>query len=120
MSTEEKCPECFGHRGLPRMLHDQELPRECSNEFHKTVLASVLEMPSPEPAQERAPQPQSQQAILKPVCPHCGVEGKIAGGMTDLGPFKVIVVRCGNTECRKILGMFQPLGLEMVPPPAVH
>lgn len=116
MSSEDRCPECHGYRGLPRILHDQEEKRECSNAFHKSA-APVLEFPSPETEQPAPPPPEPPKEALKPVCPHCNQEGKIAGGMTDFGPFKVVVVRCGNNECRKILGIFQPLGLEMVPPP---
>lgn len=124
MSSEERCTECGGYRGLPRILHnDEENPKECTNHFHKT-LAPVIDFPERtepaiQPAANAPAQPkQSAPSPLKPVCPHCNTEGKIAGGMTDFGPFKVVVVRCGNEQCRKILGVFQPLGLEMVQPPS--
>lgn len=117
----DRCPECSGHRGLPRIMHDQDEPRECANEFHKTA-APVIEFPvAPEESQPnvaaQSEPAQPKQVIRKPVCPYCLTEGKIAGGLTDLGPFKVVVVRCGNEECRKIFGIFQPLGMEMMQPP---
>jgi hypothetical protein len=118
MTTEERCPECNGYRGLPRILHDQDEPRECAHAFHKSV-APIAEFPgaaksqAPPAPTESAPTP---TVMLKPVCPHCGHEGSIAGAMTQLGPFQVMVIRCGNGQCRKILGAFQALGLEMMPP----
>ncbi len=118
--TEEKCPECFGFRGLPKILHDQDEPRECANDFHKSM-APIVEFPAPEIQQpEDVPAPSAmQQTVRKPICPYCGSDGKIFGSLTDLGPFKIMVVSCGNNDCRKFLGVFQPLGLEMVQTPGV-
>src|SRR5271157_1359303 len=121
MSNDPKCPDCGGYRGLPRMLHDEEEPRECANPFQPEPAPPVVE-DEPEPA--RGPQLVDSTpgtTIPKPVCPYCGVEGKIHGNMTQMGPINVMVVRCGNNECRKVLGCFQPLMFEqqqMMPMPA--
>lgn len=120
MSEEARCTQCGGFRALPRILHhDEDHPKECDDPFHSEP-APVVEFPGPvevpQPPAAEAPQPMRS----RPVCPHCGCEGSIRGTMTTLGPFKVFAVFCGNNDCRKYLGFFQPLGLEMVPPPGVH
>jgi hypothetical protein len=116
--AEERCPECLGHRGLPRMLHDRDEPRECANEFHKT-LAPVIEMPLSVTEPTTEPVPSAQPPGTKPICPYCSCEGKVVGSMTTLGSaaasFKVMAVYCAS--CHKYLGFFQPLSLEMMPPP---
>lgn len=122
MSDEAKCPECNGFRALPRMLHDQEEPRECSHAFHKEMPA-VIEFPTPAAPEGQAtetPAPvEPAPTIQKPVCPHCGVEGKIRGSLTTLGPIQVMIVSCGNPDCRKIFSAFQPLSMQTVAPPGM-
>jgi hypothetical protein len=97
------------------MLHDQDEPRECADEFHKTP--APVEAPMPESMPEPVSKPVLQSPSNKPVCPHCGSpEGKILGSMTTLGGrFKVMAVYCA--ACHKYLGFFQPLELEVIPPP---
>ena len=120
MSQDERCPECSGHRGLRRMVDMMsDTPHECTNAFHDEVpVAEVVEFPGPaQPAEPEQAAPKS--TIPKPVCPYCLAEGKIFGQSTTLGPIQIMVVRCGNNECRKILGIFQPLMFEqqqMMPP----
>lgn len=116
MADEERCPECHGHRGLPRMRFDQDPPTECEHPFHKEPPPTVVEFPGPSnPTVAPVASPQS-----KPVCPYCEKEqDRIAGGSVSLGPVMVMVIRCQH--CRKILGMFQALGMqpvEMPPGPA--
>lgn len=122
MTDEERCPECGGYRTLPRILHDQDEPRECSHGFHKSETPAVLEFPSSEPKpQSKQPEPEPLRPNTTPVCPYCGCEGRIRGSMTSLGGGKINVfaVYCGNNDCRKYLGFFQPLQLELMPPPTV-
>jgi hypothetical protein len=104
--AQAKCPNCGGYRGLPRMLHDQDEPRECSNPFHKeaevplvieednVTMTATVEIVPPK--------------LGNPICPYCMTEG-LRGRQTQLGPFFIMVVRCANEECRKILGIF-PIG----------
>jgi hypothetical protein len=116
MSDEPRCEECGGPRTLPRILYyDQDNPLECTNAFHKTE-APVLEFPSQEPPAQAPPEPPAVPAkeVVRPICPHCGCDGKIRGSMTNLGPIKVMAVIC--SECHKYIGFFQPLGLELVQP----
>ena len=126
MSDDPRCPECLGLRGLPRILHDQDTPRECANPFHGEE-PPVVTAPEPQPGPVAVPDPPApapeipKQSVAKPICPYCLTEGKIYGNMTTLGDFEVCVVRCGNNDCRKILFGFQALQLHMAPPPgAVH
>jgi hypothetical protein len=123
--NEARCPECGGYRGLPRMLHHDDTPMECADPFHSEK--EVIEFPSPAAAEAvdtsappppPAPAPTAEQESLwkRPICPYCGQEGKIIGSLTDLGPMKVMVIRCASDDCRKMLGFFQPLGLEMLAP----
>lgn len=126
MSGEERCPECSGYRGLPRILHDTDEPRECSNEFHKSEPVAeqsggspVLEFPGRQETPAEQPPHPPVAAVLKPVCPYCLTEAMIHGNQATIGPFEVCVVRCGNVDCRKILGVFQALQLQMMPPPGL-
>lgn len=119
--SEQKCPECNGFRGLPRMLHHDEIPKECDNAFHKTeapiepepepenekVLPEVLQMPTPGPPAQKVP---------NPVCPFCETEVTIQGKKTIFGPYQVMVIQCG--ACRKVLGGFQILDLQPMPMPS--
>jgi hypothetical protein len=121
MSTDARCPVCNGFRQLPRILHDGDVPRECSDPFHK-MEAPIEVAPDPIVELPQAPAPQPEAAakaatIPKPVCPYCGVEGRIFGQIVGLGSLQVCVVRCANNECRKILFGFQPLEFQMAPPP---
>jgi hypothetical protein len=130
MAENDRCPACGGFRGLPRMLHDDDSPKECADAFHSAK--DVIEFPSPaeaeavdtsappDPAPAPTQSPETQESLRKrPICPYCGQEGKIIGSLTDLGPMKIMVVRCASDDCRKILSMFQPLGLEMLAPPGL-
>jgi hypothetical protein len=115
MADEPRCPECMGHRGLPRMIHDGDDPRECTNLFHSEIVA-----PEPELEQEQietaAPVP------LKPttgnsaaVCPYCGANPcNLKGKQGMIGPAMIIIVRCANDACQKFLGIV-PLGLASGP-----
>jgi ssDNA-binding Zn-finger/Zn-ribbon topoisomerase 1 len=124
MADEERCPQCGGYRGLPRMLDmTSDAPHECANEFHKSeapVEAEVIEFPSqPNTAPEQAQTSVSANPVQKPLCPYCGAEGKTKGQMTSYmnGKIEVVVVSCA--ECRKILFGFQALQLHMMPPPGL-
>jgi hypothetical protein len=95
-------------------------PHECEDPFHKETppLAEVIDFPQPNTAPQQtapAPAPQAQPVVGNPVCPHCGEEQGIHGKMTRLGPFQVMVVCCRNQNCRKILGAFQALEMQMIP-----
>ncbi len=124
MSSVEKCPECGGYRGLPRILHhDQDNPKECDHVFHSTEApievapepAEVLQFPTAQQIAD-APPPEPKP-VIRPVCPYCGSEeGRLVLGMTNIGPFQVAVVRCGKEDCRKILFGFQALQMQTVPP----
>lgn len=114
MSEEAKCPECGGFRGLPRMLYDNETPRECSDPFHKET-PNVIEFP--QIAEETAGTSDSEapQVILDPICPYCGADPvHLRGRQTHLGPVIFMVVRCANDNCRKTLGLI-PLGMMQAP-----
>ena len=121
MSDEQKCPECNGFRGLPRMLHDEDSPRECSNAFHKT--SDVI--PFPEQMQEKQPATAPTEAasapkVPDPVCPYCGADPcNLKARTLKMGPFDLMLVRCANDECRKTLAVF-PVGInspaQMGPP----
>jgi hypothetical protein len=121
MAEDPRCPDCGGYRGLPRMLHHEDTPVECSNPFHSETPAPVVEeeksnvVEMPAPAAAAAPAVPAEPKQL-PICPYCNEIGKIGGHLTNLGPVEVMVVTCRN--CHKILGAFQPLMLQMQPPPA--
>jgi len=93
------------------MLHEDETPKECSDPFHSDVPQFIPEteiLPAPEPQ----PAPAAAQAPKKgnPVCPYCSTESGIMGMQIQMGPFSIMVIRCPNEDCRKILGAF-PLGM---------
>lgn len=118
--ADARCPECMGHRGLPRLIHDGDEPKECANPFHTEVVA-----PEPEPEPEKKTLPPEQPVApptLSPtgsmtVCPYCGADPmliKASKGM--IGPALILMVRCGNDNCRKMVGIV-PLGLAGPPMP---
>jgi hypothetical protein len=128
MTDEERCPQCMGRRGMPRIRFDVEPQVECDDPFHKTEppasASAPIEFPGPADAvttKSAEPGPTKEDVAPDlapghlPVCPHCNREGKITGATTGLGPYKVMVIRCGYSDCRKILGAFQPLDIQMVP-----
>ena len=114
MSDEQKCPECSGFRNLPRILHDQETPHECSHEFHR--LPEVIKFPkipdtAPEAAQAQELTPPPVQ-VPNPVCPYCGADPHNLKARTlKMGPYELLIVRCANDECRKTIGVF-PVGYD--------
>ena len=123
MTVEERCPHCGDYRALPRILHDDpDNPAECTDAFHKSEApAQVLEFPSPAPevAEPPVPEPAAvpQTQISKPLCPYCGVRGKLNAKLTTFGGIEVMIVACGNPDCEKILFGFQPLRMQMIQPP---
>jgi len=130
MSETDRCPECQGYRGLPRMVDmTSDNPHECSNGFHKEApvadVAEVIEFPQANtaPVQEgtgSAPAPQEQAGLPvvgNPICPYCGESHGINGKMTRLGPFQVMVIMCRNPNCRKVLGAFQAFEMQLVATP---
>jgi len=121
--ADERCPTCQGYRGLPRMVDmTSDNPHECIDPFHKETpppAEEVIESPNAAAQEVQAPAqppaPQQQRMMGNPVCPYCGEERGIHGKMTRLGPFQVMVVCCGNPDCRKIVGTFQALEMQMIP-----
>lgn len=120
--ADDRCPECGGYRGLPRMLHDQDTPRECSNEFHKE--SNVVEFKVPQEAppaaeQEQPPLPPPEQLgvqVPMPKCPHCDADdgGFYAkGGQLAHGRIQLVIICC--KRCHKPWGVTQVLELQMVP-----
>ena len=120
--SDEKCPECGGFRGLPRILHDDpENPKECDNQFHKTVeLPEFVPFPIQDVSQgvnvsakEETPMPRSN--VPNPICPYCGADPcNLKARTLKMGPFELMLVRCANDECRKTIGIF-PVGFESGP-----
>src|SRR5271167_3537457 len=114
-SSEDRCPECGGYRGLPRMLHDQDEPRECSDPFHKSEPPAVIEFPGKEEPMAATEQPQPQPGPRQdpPISPYCAGQ-MIAGKTIQMGPFELLLIFCGT--CKKILSAIQPLQLQQVTP----
>lgn len=119
--ADEKCPECGGFRGLPRILHDDpENPKECNNEFHRTAeLPEVIPFPIQDVAQgvnvvakEETNMPGSAKFVPNPICPYCGADPcNLKARTLKMGPFELLLVRCANDECRKTISVF-PVAFE--------
>jgi len=132
--ADERCPECSGYRGLPRIVDmTSDTPHECTHAFHKEPPppeppSQVIEFPQQPHAENTAPvqgQPAASEPAPginpagNPLCPWCGEEGGIVGKSTRLGPFLVMVVMC--RRCHKIVGTFQAFDMQLVQPPTqVH
>lgn len=124
--ADDRCPECGGYRGLPRMLHDQEVPRECSHEFHKQADVVEFKLPTKEPepkaiqpeAPLEAPSDQVQKRFPNPECPFCdATDGRFFMKMTDLANGQLTIAVACCQHCRKVWGITQVLQLQMMPPP---
>jgi hypothetical protein len=110
--AELKCPDCGGFRGLPRVLHDREEPYECQNQFHKEPEPIIPD----DDSVTIAPVEAIPKKSTHPICPYCGTEG-LKGTQTVMGNrFVIMVVRCINDDCRKIIGIF-PIGTIDIPMP---
>ena len=128
MSSDDRCPECGGYRGLPRILHDQDTPRECSHEFHKQ--ADVVEFrvpnsdppkPAGDPGAQQASEAQAasdQVSVPMPKCPHCDAEdGMFFAKQAHLAHGKIALAVICCRHCNKPWGVTQILELQMVPMP---
>ena len=119
MSTDQKCPECNGFRGLPRMLHHDDIPKECDNPFHKEVPVpeaipepeKVVEMPAPPMATQE--QGDTGKVPWHPICPHCGQAPGIRAKKINFGGTVLMVICCD--QCLKMLGVTQVLELTPMP-----
>lgn len=121
MSDTDKCPACQGYPTMPRMVHDTDPPHECTHEFHKErppVAVEAETITTTGAAVNVSVESQDTPAARRPRCPYCNFDGGVKGAQISMqhGRLTIIVVRCGNDECRKILGVFQPLELTMVQP----
>jgi hypothetical protein len=98
------------------MLHlDQDNPKECENEFHRTP--EVVQFPGGVKTEADTPTIPEQQETnvpkglaLNPVCPYCGADPcNLKARTLKMGPFDLLLVRCANDDCRKTLSVF-PVG----------
>lgn len=114
MSSENKCPQCSGSRGLRRMLFDDpDNPVECSNKFHDEPAPGPVLVPD-EPTEEKPAEPEPPRPKFEPLlCAHCGAENAVGARLIRMGPdLPVMIVHCSN--CRKIISAFQPLQMQMI------
>lgn len=114
-SSEAKCPECNGSRGVRRLLHDTDPPHECADPFHDQP--DMVEVPTDPPhvanMPEKAPAAGSREVKLTPpLCPHCEAPGTVVGQMAIIRGIHVMMISCG--KCRKMISAFQALQMQPV------